>query len=364
MTAEVISLERYRRDQDQTSILELETESPLFVDWVTLRQVHPEGGLNRVSDGYVISCDAEGAFEYETVKRSCIEGSFDDRMWLRCDGSVVEFHGNISRWGRRDNVFGYSWPETLARINRLLNFWNLPPFTPGELTRYSDSGWVYSGARVSRIDITVNHATFSEQDAQLLLNVLGSHHVGRQKGTVTPDGSTVLYGYGEGAGGSKYCSGKVYIKHVELQKHRRKKSGSHVTDEVIDFCRNNGVLREEFTLKSRFLTQQQMCFLPQIKHERLIEIYNARTQLRRFKDMTHTDTNHLSAAAYGTLQRWEKNEPLNLKKATFYRHRKELLSVGVDISTPKSNVVSFRPQVRVIERAMMVAPEWYRRKYG
>ena len=71
-----------------------------------------------------------------------------------------------------------------------------------------------------------------------------------------------------------------------------------------------------------------------------------------------------SAAERGTLARWENGEPLGLKKSQFYAHRRALLSLGVDISTPKSNVTKLVHPVKVIERAVLIAPDWYRRKYG
>lgn len=356
--ADILQFPPFERSRGR--VAELETEQPLFVDFLTIAQNHPAGDLERVVGGYVIHEGATGDVELVTAKRAQLCGSFDDKMHIRCDGNRVEFHGNISRWDRRDNVFGYGWDETLSRINRLLNLYSLPPFTPGQLTRYADSGWQWSGARVSRIDITMNHAFFSAENAATVIQFLGSQHVGRQRGTVTPDGSTVLYGYD----GGRYVSGKVYTKAVELLKGRKRKSGSHVAQEVVDYCNEMGVLREEFTLKQRFLTQHGLCFIANINQGVLMDIYQSRTQMRALSRFETVDYTMLTPAQRGTLARWENGEPINLKKSQFYAHRRALLAVGVDISTPKSNVVRMVQPVKVIERAVLVAPEWYRRKYG
>jgi hypothetical protein len=340
---------------------QVDWDPPLFIDWLTLRQVHQGGGLRVFTAGYLTSCDADGVVEYELLRREDVEGSYDSRCFIRCDGSVVEFHGNPGRYGRRDNVFGYGWSETVRRVNELLAGHFLPPFTAGELLRYSDSGWQWTGARVSRIDVTMNYAAFSERDAQALLLKLGQHHAGRQRGTVMPDQSTVTFGYG-----SRYASGKVYLKHVELERHRRTKHGAHVEDEVVEFCRSVGMLREELTLKSRFLTQQGLAWLGAISQQRLMETFIHRSQLRRLReiDMNVTDTSALTAGARGTLARWEQGEPHGLKRATFYRHRREILAaVGVDISAPR-NVQQLKQPTRVVEIAALVAPDWYRQKYG
>jgi len=351
----------FRLPPQSGTVPELEHEHPLFIDWLTIRQTHSaeQVSLQRMSGGLMIVEDSTGTIERTTLRHAELLGSFDDRMWIRCDGNSVEFHGNIARWDRRDNVFGHGWVETISRLNRLLNKHGLPPFTPGERMRYADTGWQWSGARVSRIDITMNHAFFSSENAQTIIDYMGRQHVGRQRGTVTSDRSTVLYGYG-----SKYASGKLYIKAVELKAHRRKKSGSHVTDEVIQLCEDMGVLREEHTLKSRFLTQQGIAFLGDITQDELMRVYLSRSQIRALNRFETTDTTHLSAAARGTLARWESGEPLNLKRRTFYRHRAELLPLGVDISTPKSNVTKIHQPIKVIERAVLVAPDWYRQRYG
>jgi hypothetical protein len=344
---------------------ELEHEWPVFVDWVTIRQQHTGRDLPRVYSGVNTREDRDGIIECQTVLREKVVGSFDDTMWVRCDGTSVEFDGNISRWDRRDNVFGYSLPETIARINRLLGRFQLPPFTVGDRMRFADSGVVWTGARLSRLDITCNYATGSAADAERVIIALGQHHVGRLKGQVTPDGATVLYGYGASgtSGGTKYVSGKCYIKHVELRNNLKKKSGSHVDSDLIDWCRSLGIVREEFTLKSRFLTQSGLCWLGEIEPSHLFSIYRRRTQFRRFRDMELKDTSALSAGARGTLARYEQGEPHGLTRPTFYRHRSEILkTVGIDISVTR-NVEKVVLPVKIIELQAMVAPEWYRRKY-
>lgn len=360
MSAAVVQFpERYVSDRN-VPVLELESgEWPLFIDWLTLRQVHCGSSLPRVVGGFVTSVDADGEIEYELIRRADIEGSYDSRSFLRCDGSVVEFHGNIARFNRSDNVFGYTWPETIRRINDLVLAHDLPPFTAGDVLRFADTGWQYTGARVSRIDLTVNYAAFSERDAQAVLLKLGEHHRGRQLGSVMPDSSTVTFGYG-----SKYASSKVYLKHVELQKHRKTRHGQHVDPEVIDFCRTVGMLREELTLKSRFLTQKGLCWLAEISTDKLMRVYRSRSQIVRLQTMEISETSRLGAAAMGTLARWERGEPHGLKRATYYRHRREILDVmGVDISVPR-NVVAFKQPVKVVEIQALVAPDWYRRRFG
>lgn len=332
--------------------------SPVFIDYVTIRQDHIGGGLPVLNDGRVLRIDCDGEVESSTDLRCSIEGSFDSRVQIRCDGFSVEFTGNISRYGRRDNLFGYDWETTISHINALLVDLCLPPFTSGKLYDFSTRGLEYSGARVSRIDLTCNYSAGSKDSMHAVLCHMAGQHVGRQKGSLSPDSGTVEYGRG-----SKYVYGKLYAKYQELEKHRSKKSGSHVSQEVIDFCKTEGILREEFTLKSRFLLQNGLAFLGSISQQKLNDIYYERTQLQRLEDMKFDNLNDLPKHLRSTYVSWKYGYPLDLAKRTFYDHRKKLLAYGVDISIP-NNVHYLPERVRTVELKALTAPDWYRQKYG
>lgn len=290
--------------------------------------------------------------------RAQLQGSYDSRGQIRCDGFRVEFSGNIARYNRRDNVFGYTWPETIRRINALLNLYGLPPFTAGKLYRFADRGWTWTGARVSRIDVTCNYACGDLEGLGALIRALAGHHVGRQKGSLLPDGQTVEYGRGSG-----YVYSKCYAKHVELEKHRSRKSGAHVDDEVIAFCRSLGVLHEEHTFKSDFLVQSGLSYLGAIDHDTLVSLYLGRSQIRRFEAVTYECFDDLPRHLRATYVSWQNGFHQQLSRRTFYRHRAELLKYGIDISVP-SNVKTLPLRVREVKVAALEAPTWYRVKYG
>jgi len=331
---------------------------PVFVDYLTIRQVHDGGKLPVINGGRVLRIDSDGEIEYTVDTRQGLEGSFDSRVEVRCDGHQVEFSGNISRYGRQDNLFGYTFAGSIERINELLKSLGLPPFTSGKLYKFADTGWTWTGARVSRIDITCNYVTGSMIDSEALLRNMAGHHIGRQKGSLSVNGATVEYGRG-----SKYVYGKLYCKTTELKKHRSKKSGQHVADEVIDFCQSLGVIREEFTLKSRFLLQNGLAYLGAITDSLLIEVYMNRTQLKRLDKVQYENFNDLPANLRATYVSWKYGFPITLKKTAFYKHRKALLAYGIDISIP-NNVQTMPIKVKTIELAALTAPDWYIKKYA
>ncbi len=332
--------------------------SSVFVDYLTIRQDHPEGDLPILNGGRVIRIDSDGELEYMLDARAGLEGSFDSRVELRCNGRTVEFSGNISRYGRQDNLFGYTWEETIKKVNALLAEHDLPPFTPGKQFRFADTGWTWTGARVSRIDITCNYYTGSIENMHAVLASMAGQHVGRQKGSLSIDGATVEYGRG-----SKYVYGKLYAKSVEFEKHKRKKSGSHVDSEVIDYCKQQGVLREEFTLKSRFLLQNGLAYLGALSHDELKKIYDERSQFKRLEQVKFETFDDLPRSLRATYVSWKHGFPNNLKRSTFFDHRKKLLAYGIDISVP-NNVQILPVRVKTVEIRPLEVPDWYKQKYA
>jgi len=195
-------------------------------------------------------------------------------------------------------------------------------------------------------------------DSEALLRNMAGHHVGRQKGTLSVNGATVEYGRG-----SKYVYGKLYCKTTELKKHRTKKSGQHVTEEVIAFCETQGIVREEFTLKSRYLLQNGLAYLGSITDELLMGVYMERTQLQRLEAVQYDDFNHLPRHLKATYVSWKYGFPNNQSQASFYRHRTALLKYGIDISIP-SNVHMLPIRVKTINLQAVSAPDWYLKKYA
>lgn len=92
----------------------------VFVDWLSINQVHPAGGLPEVDSGCVIGCGEDGEVEWLTARAVRHEGSFETSVSVRCDGHRVTFSGNASRFGRADNLFGFCFGEALRRVNAIL----------------------------------------------------------------------------------------------------------------------------------------------------------------------------------------------------------------------------------------------------
>lgn len=79
--------------------------------------------------------------------------------------------------------------------------------------------------------------------------------------------------------------------------------------------------------------------------------------------MTYESFDELPRHLRATYVCWRDGLPQQLSRATFYRHRQELLKYGVDISVP-SNIKTLPIRIRTVDVAALEAPDWYRTKFG
>lgn len=339
----------------------VEGELPFFVDWLTIAQDHDLAALGlpelpQVNAGLVWAADADGSLSWRAVRALKIEGSHETGVNVKCEGSRVTFSGNVSRFGRPDNLFGYSFFECLKRINEILAQLDLPDFTAGkriEITR-KDGGadYRYSGARVSRIDLTSNFEAGSPEAAHAFLAWLGSQHAGRQEGQTLGQGETVSFGGGKGS--RQYW--KAYIKHLEMARHG-------VEGQVFDYCSDNGVVRFEGTLRTKVLTDIGAAWLGDYERGHamgeLVQLFDKRAELLARAEKKTDDFDELPKAFRLTARDYLAGADCrgSMSKTQFYRHRAALLPYGIDIAV--RNIKPFAPRVQVITLRPAVMPAWY-----
>lgn len=334
-------------------------DNSIFVDWLAMHQEYPEGGLKSVNKGCVWAVDENGEVEWTTDRAISVEGSHDTRLRLQCDGFKVQVSGNIGRFHRRDNLFGYSYEECVSRWNEVLHGYDLPPFTAGEPIFYNDETRMsWTGAINTQIDLTRNYCLFNRDDLQGFMGWLGTQQRGRLKVGVSLDGGTISWGEG-----SKYVYEIFYDKWLEFNCHKKK--NQCVDAEVVDFCRDVGVGRHELKLKTRFLTQNGYRFMGGVNMGMLIDLYRKRSQLVLTDKLAFDEFNDIPKPYRATAKDWRDGVDLRseLKDRKYRMHRRELLKYGIDIAV-KPKVEFLRPKIKQIEVMGLVAPDWYRQRYG
>jgi hypothetical protein len=325
------------------------------VVWLSLNQEHPVGGLPLVDAGCVMAIDECGELAWKTNRAVEHKGSFETSLNVRCDGPRVVFSGNVSRFGRAENLFGLDFWQALERVNQVLQHYGLPPFTAGQRVGYIRRGevrYAYTGARVSRLDITANYAAGSVENAHGVMQYLGQQHAGRKAGRVLGNGETVDWG-----AGSRRQYWKAYIKHLELLRHGCE------DHRVIEYCAEHGVVRLEGTIRSNALTDMGCAYLGDYERGwgmgQLIKLFDEHTEVLRRVEHSTDDLDqlpkHLRATARDYLAGMDMS--VCLSRRTFYRHRTLLLPFGIDIAM--RNVRPFVPRVRLIELRPAAVPSWY-----
>jgi hypothetical protein len=263
----------------------------------------------------------------------------------------------VGRFGRPDNLFGFGLDKCLAILREVLEHYGLPAFTAGrrvELAknRGEDVTYAWTGARISRLDLTANYSTGSAEGAHALLQYLGSQHAGRKTGAVLGQGETVDWGRG-----SNRQYWKAYIKYLEMKRHGCDRS------EIIDYCEQNGIVRFEGTVRSNTLTDLGAAYLGDYERGfamgQLIQLFTEHTKVFNRVERTTDDLDDLPRPLRATARDYLAGMDLTrvMKKTTLYRHRTALLPYGLDIFV--RNVTPFKPRVQVINVQPAAVPAWY-----
>lgn len=356
-----------------------------FCDWVSMYQSFEGVTLPKINDGAFVRYDADGAHESTTLKKFKIEGSYSTSIFVRCDGETVWFEGNVSRFGRPDNVFGFTFDQCLTRINALLNSMGLPAFTSGKKFWVKVAGGdrpAFTGARITRLDITQNFQTGSAENAYAFMRYLASQQASRLKTGTFGEGETVDFGRG-----SRRIYSKAYLKHPELLNHakkaKRKYSREHFTPEMLEtaerldnsdlvakddpyipqlaqWCESVGLVRFETTYKSTFLIDTHHNFLGGLDMRYLEQDFFQRQEVLTRCNCEADELDSLDKNALAVYRMWQAGDDIVTKysKAQFYKYRAKLLPHGVDIAI-KSNVINLQPRIRVIKLSPAPMPSFY-----
>jgi len=328
----------------------------IFVDWVSLAQHHPQGGLPVLLSGVKAQFDKAGNCRFECGLSESVCGSHDSSVRVLCDGFTVRLSGNPGRFGRPDNLFNHGWTGTIEAANRILADLGLPPFTARDGVAGSDAethgqgyrGTVASrGATIQRVDLTCNYSAGSDAQARAVIRWLSGRSVSRMKRGYAGDESVWF-------SNSRHML-KAYRKGAEMKKH----GGD---DLAIKWATDSGIVRVEVELKKRLLHDLGMNRIEAVTDDKLAAIFRDQTEIFRRVDMS--DEPDIIAAIpsryRATAAAWLAGSDLKamMSNGTLYRHAKVLREYGLDILEVR-NIEHFPVRVRVVDLVPAVMPEWY-----
>jgi II/X family phage/plasmid replication protein len=358
-----------------------------FVDKLSMHQEHFEQ-LPLVGSSLCIEVDLQSG---ETISKNPkslqLEGSYSSKLVIRCNGTRVSVSGNPSRFNRIDNLFGLkSINECVQVFNVILKNYGLPPFTKctkrwfGQSEDGKKARVITDGAIITAIDWTKNH-TVGQDNVKQFLRGLSSQSVGRGKvGHLYSNQCTVNWGEG-----SEYKMTSMYDKENDLKRQRKKrlKHASDVDiqyyDDLILYCKNYGVAREEHKFKRLFLDKNNLKFYGLFKdadfgpYLKSIDDVMNRCEVTGMKQKSIADqllakeivkSRQAANATQVYASMWMEGCDIKsqISRSNFYVHKSRLKNIGLDITSP-FDVTRMAPVLlsrKVIEVSPLAIPNWYR----
>lgn len=306
-----------------------------FCDWLTIEQVHPGKKLPVIRDGVIVRINEHGERVRERGLRSELQGSYDTRVWVGCDGAKVTIEGNVGRFGRPDNVFGYCVEQCIELASDIVQALGLPRFERytlpfSMLGNARDVDEMYSNPEIKRVDLTCNYLISADQKKRFLQTLSGWRFYRQQHDT-----QSYTHGVTFNEGSERWYA-KFYDKTYE--------SGIKPDETGLGFYG-----RFEVSLKYKWLKEHGLNYLHQWQGTETMSNVVDITAFAKFEQQLHrcqlADTESVDSfveAVPSRLRAYVRNflDGHDMKQAlpgsTYFRVRKRLLEFGIDISTPMS----------------------------
>jgi len=330
------------------------------IDWLTLRinsDFRPEAGT-------VVSLTADGEVEWRIQKRVKVEGSHSSSVQVRSVpyggkliGGNLEITGNPAKFLQGHNLFGTADLAPLVQAFVLAVFDRIGYQPTAAEVEQLRVGLVW----ITRLDVNRNSDFGSRPRALNAVRALSecAHMSHRGRGSLVGEG-TAYWGQK-----SRYFSLKVYAKGVELDKHKLPKDLPMVA-ELHRF--SEGLVRREVTIWARELQRRKLHILANWSTlgASPMSLFDDMFGRLTISEATMKEPSELEAIPpklRSVYQLWADGHDLRelFPTRTFYRHRKALLALGIDIAVKQprdvSNVV---PLVVTLVGHEVGVPEWAR----
>lgn len=324
-----------------------------MIDWLTLRVC----SALVVRAGSVLSLTADGEIEWRAEKRVSVEGSHSATITVRqCpDFPNLEISGNPSKFLQGHNLFGSDDLQGVISGFVRAVYCKLG-YQPSDLELAAvDAGNV----KLTRLDVNRNSDFGNEKRALAAVRALAasSHLMHRGRGSLVGEG-TCIWGKG-----SRRWNMKVYAKRQELRKHPIPETVPSVT-QLLQL--SEGLVRQEVTIRGMELKRRG---LEWVRGWRTLNVTPRALFEELFGRLTISEATMSEPAKLDTIppklrtvyQLWHDGHDLRemFPARTFYRHRKALLALGVDIAVKRprdvSNVV---PLVVTLVGREVGVPQW------
>ncbi|MEB6647627.1 phage/plasmid replication protein [Enterobacter kobei] len=362
----------------------------MFYDWLTIEQ----------DFGYQLPILSDVAYQrihLESGEASALsqptfqhKGSFCDVISISIRGSLLKVSGNPSRWGRLDNLFGLKSVDACVYVyNEILSSLGLPVFTkctrlmPRQGKENEAVSLVADGACIRELHITSNRSV-GKGNEDAYISGLSTLPYRNSVPRLHSNGKSVDWLSKKGNASLIYPT--VYNKAHELALHSLQKIKSKFGDEskeynylikIVEYCSENGIVRFEQKLKSRFLQKYHYLYWGLSDYSNLNELHNQFVNLDKTLSVTAMDfdtisehlisqgvvdsTRSANTTAMYAIQ-WMHGHSFDFNKKQVQTHRARLRKIGIDIAQ-RCNIAKFSPVIVKNKRDVVVSdckiPDWY-----
>lgn len=364
----------------------------MFFDWLTIEQDFQQNlpflgdiAYQRLN----IDTGESGVISQPVFKHN---GSYCDSLSLKIRGSVLQMSGNPSRWGRVDNLFGLNSIDACVFVyNKILRELNIPEFTKGKTFKHrqasvhSKAGLVFDGAIIKRLDITGNVAV-GQGNELAYISGISTLNYRNSLPNLHANGNTC--DWKSKLGNSNLIYPKVYGKAYEIKLHsltKIKNTFGETSSEykylldIVNYCEQNGIIRFEQGLQSRYLQKHNLCYYGLSDFNVLNDLHDGFINLNKKLSVNAMDfetiserlivegvvdsTRSANTTAMYAIQ-WMHGQVFDFNKKQVQTHRARLRKIGIDIAQ-RCNISKFSPiytrDIREVKVKECVIPDWYKR---
>lgn len=306
----------------------------------------------RVSGGRIIAITESGDIAWESGMRRTVEGSYSSRVLVKpFDDRTLWISGNPSKFLQGHNLFGSNHLRLV--IYRFLD--KLFPALGLEPTRHDKLLWRTGFYQVLMVDIAESFRLPCQNDVSRWMRAAARRMHGRHQGVSAYQDETLYIGKK-----SRRIATKIYDKAQELKRHRLPEQ-IPCRDQLHEYAR--GLLRVEVRLHSMELKKRGLargCDWRKAEPERVMRERLGVIEMADKICLTSKEVTELPDKLVPVYRLWQNGEDLRamFSRSTFYRHRKELKKVGIDIAVPPSSPQESQviPLIKVLAAEQIIAP--------
>ena len=298
-----------------------------FCDWLAGAVAYPTS--HPINGGYICILKPTGEVERTFSRGLSVQGSHGSEVRIEANGARLWFSGNPSKWFQGHNAYGLPpSPELAAWFVR-----DIMRRVAGESGRDALVSFDPATIQLSRIDVTRMYRPEWAESGWVPQWLRRAAVVARSRQRKTSsslaDGGTLYFG------GTRRIQLKFYDKAAELRKHQidiAVKQASPFDPE--EYSRDS--LRVEVEIRGMELKRRKLKSMGEWSEDVAASILDERIDCISLADrftVTPAELLLLRGQILGIYRSWACGDDImsQYPKSTFYRYRRKLLALGIDI---------------------------------